>query len=422
MIDFKKPEGIERQVAQITNVAVQVMRPAARYFDEHEHERPWDFINAMWESGARAGYRGRQARAASPDYGNVETLTADSPARYRNLLMMHTIEALSWGDAGMYLSSPGGNLGGAAIEAVGTPEQKERFLTRFSEGEPKWGAMAMTEPQAGSDTARIATTARRSEDGKEWILNGEKIFVTGGYMAGEASSGLIVVWATVDPTAGRAGMKSFVVEGGTPGMTVARLEKKHGIRASDTAAINFVDCHIPFDNILGSPEVHQAGAGNKGFAGAMKTFDATRPAVAAGAIGIARASLEFVKEHLEKQGRAVRYDAPYHQQTAVERDVLRMEAQLKAAWLLVLRAASQMDEGLSNPLEASMSKTKAGEAVTWITQKAVEILGPEGYSCKNLVEKWMRDAKINDLYEGTGQINRLIVARRLLGYSSKELQ
>jgi acyl-CoA dehydrogenase len=415
MIDFETPEAITKQVNLINNVAVQVMRPMARYYDDHEHDRPWDYINIMWKNGANAGYRGKPAKELDQEAG-------ESVMKYRNTLLMHTIEALSWGDAGLYLSTPGGGLGGAAIEAVGTPDQKERFLRRFSEGEPKWGAMAMTEPQAGSDTANIRTTAKLSEDGKEWILNGEKIFVTSGYMAGEKSPGLIVVWATIDPTAGRAGMKSFVVESGTPGMKVARLEKKHGIRASDTAAINFTDCRIPFDNILGSPEVQQSREGNKGFAGAMKTFDATRPAVAASAIGIARASLEFVQAHLEKNGVPVRYDLPYHRQSAVLRDVLRMEAQLRAAWLLVLRAAWQMDAGISNSMEASMSKAKAGEAVTWITQKAVEILGPEGYSCKNLVEKWMRDAKINDLYEGTGQINRLIVARRLLGYSSKQLQ
>ncbi len=417
MIDFSTPEAIKKQVGLIQNVAVQAMRPVSRYYDEHEHDRPWDYINLMWNNGANAGFRGRR-----PTSGSAEAKEGDSLSAIRMTLLMHTIEALSWGDAGMYLSTPGGGLGGAAIEAVGTPEQKARFLTRFSEGEPKWGAMAMTEPQAGSDTARIRTSAKLSEDGKEWVLNGEKIFVTSGYMAGEKSPGFIVVWATVDPTAGRAGMKSFVVESGTPGMKVVRLEKKHGIRSSDTAAISFVDCHIPFDNILGSAEVQQSKDSSKGFAGAMKTFDTTRPGVAASAIGIARASLDFLKEYLEKQGRPVRYDQPYHKQTAVERDVLRMEAQLKAAWLLVLRAAAMMDAGLSNPLEASMSKAKAGEVVTWVTQKAVEILGPEGYSCKNLTEKWMRDAKINDLYEGTGQINRLIVARRLLGYGSKELQ
>ena len=413
MIDFEQPEVLARQVKLAQTIAVEVMRPIARYYDEHEHDRPWEYINAMWSGQLTGGTRGRPSAAAGEGEGPI----------LRSVIGVCVTEALAWGDAGINLSTPGQGLGGAAIQAVGTPDQKQRFLTRFSEGEPKWGAMAMTEPQAGSDTARIATTAKLSEDGTEWILNGEKIFVTGGLMAAKESPGLVVVWATVDPTAGRAGMKSFVVESATPGMTVVRLEKKHGIRASDTAAISFQDCHIPYDNILGSAEVAKPGStSNKGFQGAMKTFDATRPGVAAGAIGIGRASLEFVKESLEKQGRPIRYGLPYSQLTVVERDVMRMEGQLRAAWLLVLRAAWLMDQDLPNTTEASMCKVKAGEAVTWITHKAVEILGPDGYSCKNLVEKWMRDAKINDLYEGTGQINRLIVARRLLGYSSKELQ
>jgi acyl-CoA dehydrogenase len=414
MIDFSKPEELVYPVKLAENIAVQLMRPIARYYDEHEHERPWEFSRIMWSGEMSAGVRGSPAG-----------LVAKNPemAKMRHVIGVCVAEMLSWGDAGVRSGIPGSGLGGAAIQAVGTPDQKKRFLTRFDEGEPKWGAMAMTEPQAGSDTARIRTTAKLSEDGKEWILNGEKIFVTGGSMAAKNTPGLVVVWATVDPTAGRAGMKSFVVESGTPGMTVVRLEKKHGIRASDTAAISLVDCRIPFDNILGSPEVATKDASSsKGFQGAMKTFDATRPGVAAGACGIGRASLEFVKEYLEKNGRPIRYDVPYQQLCAVERDVMRMEAQLRSAWLLVLRAAWMMDQGIANTLEASMCKVKAGEAVTWITQKAVEITGSEGYNCKNLVEKWMRDAKINDLYEGTGQINRLIVARRLLGYSSKELQ
>jgi acyl-CoA dehydrogenase len=325
----------------------------------------------------------------------------------------------------MYLSTPGGQLGGAAVEATGTPEQKERFLRRFREGEPKWAAMAMTEPHAGSDTAAIRTTARLTEDGKWWILNGEKIFVTGGLMSAKESPGFVVVWATIDPTAGRAGMKPFVVESGTPGMTVAKLEHKHGIRASDTASLVFQDCRIPFDNILGSADVSQAreeGAAAKGFRGAMKTFDATRPAVAAGALGISRAALEFTTAYLKERGVKVRYGAPLHQQTAVERDLLHMEAQHRAAWLLVLQSAAKMDAGEENTLEASMCKVKAGAVANFVAQKAVELLGPEGYSCKHLVEKWMRDARINDIYEGTGQINRLIVARRLLGYTSKELR
>jgi acyl-CoA dehydrogenase len=418
VIDFELPTVVERQVQLLTMMGEQVMRPVARYYDEHEGERPWDYINMIWQTIRAQG--GRTLAVPTEKNGS-----GDKKPRIGNLMMVHTIEALSWGDAGLYLATPGGALGGAAVEATGTPEQKERFLKRFAEGEPKWGAMAMTEPQAGSDTASIRTTARLSDDGKEWVLNGEKIFVTGGLMAAKESPGLVVVWATVDPSAGRAGMKPFVVESGTPGMTVAKLEHKHGIRASDTAAIVFRDCRIPYDNILGSAEVARPGdqtPGNRGFKGAMKTFDATRPAVAAGALGITRATLEFTAKYLKDRGVQVRYGIPLHQQTAVERDLLQMEAQHRAAWLLTLKAAAKMDAGEENTLEASMCKVKAGAVANSVAQKAVELLGPEGYSCKLLVEKWMRDARINDIYEGTGQINRLVVARRLLGYSSRELR
>jgi acyl-CoA dehydrogenase len=418
VIDFELPTVVERQVQLLTMMGEQVMRPVARYYDEHEGERPWDYINMIWQTIRAQG--GRTLAVPTEKNGS-----GDKKPRIGNLMMVHTIEALSWGDAGLYLATPGGALGGAAVEATGTPEQKERFLKRFAEGEPKWGAMAMTEPQAGSDTASIRTTARLSDDGKEWVLNGEKIFVTGGLMAAKESPGLVVVWATVDPSAGRAGMKPFVVESGTPGMTVAKLEHKHGIRASDTAAIVFQDCRIPYDNILGSAEVARPGdqtPGNRGFKGAMKTFDATRPAVAAGALGITRATLEFTAKYLKDRGVQVRYGIPLHQQTAVERDLLQMEAQHRAAWLLTLKAAAKMDAGEENTLEASMCKVKAGAVANSVAQKAVELLGPEGYSCKLLVEKWMRDARINDIYEGTGQINRLVVARRLLGYSSRELR
>jgi acyl-CoA dehydrogenase len=425
MIDFELPTPIERQVQLITMLGEQVMRPIARYYDDHEGERPWDYINMIWQTVRAQGGRTLAAPTVGRDQQNGQQ-GKDSPRpHFHNLLLMHTVEALSWGDAGLYLSTPGGALGGAAVEATGTPEQKERFLKRFTEGEPKWAAMAMTEPHAGSDTASIRTTARRSEDGTEWIINGEKIFVTGGLMSAKESPGFVVVWATIDPSAGRAAMKPFVVESGTPGMIVAKLEHKHGIRASDTAALVFQDCRIPIDNILGSAEVTRPGeghSGDKGFRGAMKTFDATRPAVAASAIGITRATLQFTAAYLKERGVKVRYGVPLHQQTAIERDLLQMEAQHRAAWLLVLHAAAKMDAGQENTLEASMCKVKAGAVANFVAQKAVELLGPEGYSCKLLVEKWMRDARINDIYEGTGQINRLVVARRLLGYSSKELR
>jgi acyl-CoA dehydrogenase len=392
MIAFEIPAEIAERLKFVEHVAGSKMRPLGQHYDEHEHELPWDVINLMWDVSLKTGQSFRSTGAS--------------------MTSVHVIEMLSWGDAGIYLCIPGAGLGGAAIQATGTQEQKDRFLPRYREGKPKWAAMAMTEAHCGSDTAAIRTTAVR--DGDHWVLNGEKIFVTSGHKALMDSNGLCVVWATVDPKAGRAGMKPFVVEAGTPGMKVTKLEHKMGIRASDTASIVFDNCRIPLDNLLGSAEVVDR---TKGFKGAMATFDATRPSVAASALGIARAAIELLKEHFE-----IRYDKPRNLLTAVERDIVDMEAQLRAAWLLTLKAAWLMDERRPNTVEASTCKVKAGDVVTKVTQKAVELMGPLGYSRRLPLEQWMRDAKINDLFEGTGQINRLIIARRILGYSSQELK
>ena len=206
-------------------------------------------------------------------------------------------------------------------------------------------------------------------------------------------------------------------------MRVEKVEKKLGIRASDTATIIFDDCRIPYENILGSPEVRKIDKSQTaGFKRAMATFDATRPIIAAMALGVGRAALDFIKETLEKEGIEIRYGLPHHQLTAIERDVMDMEANYKAAKMLMLRAVWMMSQFQPNSLEASMAKAKAGLAVTKITQKAIEIMGPLGYSRKCLLEKWMRDAKINDIFEGTGQINMLIVARRVLDYSREQLK
>src|SRR5229473_2816139 len=404
MIDFELSEGIQTQRQMVHAVAEQAMRPIAREYDEREHEKPWDFLNMMWQ--VSSGYPVSAGAEKKPKAERAE----------RNLAMCVSIEELSWGDAGLYLSIPNTGLGGAAVAAAGTPEQKERFLARFNGGKPKWAAMAITEPGCGSDSSAIQTTAHR--DGDHWVLNGTKIFCTSGLMAAEKSEGFVVVWATLDRSAGRAGIKAFVVEAGTPGMYVTKVENKLGIRASDTATLVFEDCRVPLDNILGSPEIPKT---SEGFKGVMATFDATRPAVAASAIGIGRAAIEFVREALDKEGMPIRYGLAGTKLTAVERDFMEMENLLQAARLLTWRAAWMMDRGLRNNLEASMAKAKAGLAVTQITQKAVEILGPLGYSRSLLVEKWMRDAKINDIFEGTQQINMMIVARRILGYSSREL-
>ena len=403
-ISFEKAENTLAAEVHYRRVALERMRPLSRKYDDLEHDEPREWIDWFWNEGRKG--------AGRPDGvgdGFVQVCVQ--------------AEELCFGDAALYLRMPTPALGGSAVAAAGTDAQKARFLSPFrGEGRPIWGAMAITEPNAGSDAAAIETTARL--EGDEWVLNGTKIFCTAGAGASQEPGGFVVVWATVDRSAGRAGIKSFVVPAGTPGMTLVGLEKKLGIRASDTATLRFEDCRIPRDHLLGSEAVKKADpakAGDKGFKGAMATFDASRPIVAAMAVGVGRASLEFTREELERQGVRIRYDAPPRELTAMERDLMEMEAELQAARLLTWRAAGLLTRGRPNNLEASMAKAKAGLAVTRITQKAVALLGPLGYSKKLLVEKWMRDAKINDIFEGTQQINMLIVARRILGYSSRDL-
>ncbi len=415
MISFEMPKPIVNVTSMTKMVADNMMRPVARYFDDHEHEIPWDYINFMHDASQQMG-GGIVAEEPKEEKEEDPKKKKYPPIGYQRFAYM--AEMLSWGDSGLYLCTPVGLLGAAAVDATGTPEQKKRFLSRFQGSKPVLDGMAMTEPHAGSEMpSQTRTSAVR--DGDEWILNGEKIFVTGGHKALVDTEGFIVVWATIDPEAGRAGVRPFVVEAGTPGCTVTKLEHKLGIRASDTASVVLQDCRIPFENLLGSPEIKKKT--EKGFKGAMLTFDASRPLVAASALGIARASLEFLKEKLEESGVVLRSGLPRSRMTNLEREVIDMEVMLRSAWLLVLKACWMMDNRKPNNLEASMAKVKAGDVVVKITQRAVELLGPMGYSKEHLLEKWFRDSKINDIFEGTGQINRLIVARRILGYSRHEL-
>ncbi len=408
-IAFDLTENTKIARDHFEKMAAEHMRPISRKYDDLEHELPTEWVDWYWKHG-RGGPK--DTDVSKPTDGFVQVCVQ--------------AEALCWGDAGLYLRMPSAALGGSAVAAAGTTEQKERFLAPFrGDGPPVWGAMAITEPSAGSDSAAIQATADR--DGDEYVLNGTKIFCTSGDAASTHEGGFVVVWATVDKTAGRGGIKAFVVPANTPGMRLVGCEKKLGIRASDTATLVFENCRIPASNLLGRADVKKPGekkkaGGDKGFKGAMATFDASRPIVAAMAVGVGRAALDLVLEELERRGVPLRYDASPHEQTAVERDVIEMEAELQAARLLTWRAAAMMTRGKPNNLEASMAKAKAGLAVTRITQKAVEILGPAGYSKKLLVEKWMRDAKINDIYEGTQQINQLIVARRILDYPSSMLR
>jgi acyl-CoA dehydrogenase len=420
-IEFETPKPIAQQQFVLKTVAEEMMRSISRQLDEQEHTIPYGYIEFM-----HAAMRATGAGALAPRDKATKEVDATKPKRpsigYQ--LLAHMLEMLSWGDVGMYLVTPGGGLGAAAVEAAATQEQKRKFLARFSEELPTFAAMCMTEPGAGSDTSAIKTVAVLDEKINEWIINGEKIFVTAGHKSMVADEkfgkGFIVVWASIDPSAGRAGMRGFVIEQGTPGVSINKLEHKMGIRASDTATISLVDVRVPFDHVLGSPTVQKKS--ERGFKKAMATFDATRPLVAATGLGVARAALEFVQEKLGENGIEIRYGLPRNKLTNIEREVIDMEIMLRSGWLMVIKAVWMADNGKPNALESSMSKVKAGDVSTKVTQKAVELMGPLGYSREFLLEKWFRDAKITDIYEGTGQINRLVVARQILGYSGRELR
>ena len=409
MINLDDPKKFRTLAGQAHQVAMNMLRPLSRTYDRAEHEYPKELdllaamIDGLSESGANEG---AGASGVRRDDGAEEPAgSAGGGVRNgANLASVMSIAEMCWGDVGLLLSMPRQGLGNSAIASVANDEQAKRF-------EGVWAAMAITEPGTGSDSANIRTTA--TLDGDHYVLNGEKIFVT----AGDRCDA-VVVWATLDRELGRAAIKSFVVPKGTPGMSVERLEHKLGIRASDTATIRFEDCRVPAANLLGSAEVDP----QQGFAGAMATFDNTRPLVAAMAVGCARASLDLTRELLEQAGVAIDYDRPAVTQSAAAARFLQMEADWEAAHLLTLQAAWMADNRKPNSLEASMAKAKAGRVGSDITLGCVELAGALGYSETELLEKWARDSKILDIFEGTQQIQQLIVARRILGLTSAELR
>lgn len=395
------PELGSKQLETFNNLrmmAEHMMRPYSRKYDREEHTYPKEM-----EEVAKIISADRPIASAKSAPG------AGGNRNAANLMAVTAYEAMCWGDVGLMLAMPGRGLGNAAISAVASPEQLEKFGGRYA-------AMAITEPGTGSDSANISTTAVL--DGDEWVLNGEKIFVTDGERCD-----VLVVWATLDKSLGKAAIKSFLIEKGTPGCEVTRLEHKLGIRASDTASISFSDCRIPKANILGNPEVAKnAEERKKAFGGVMQTFDNTRPPVAAMAIGVGRAALDLTREILGREGVELNYNKNPINCSALESELAQMEAEWNAARLLVQRAAWMADNKLPNSKEASMCKAKAGRMGNAVTLRCVELCSSLGYSENELLEKFSRDSKILDIFEGTQQIQQLIVARRVLGKSSSELK
>jgi len=373
--------------------AAEVIRPAAPRHDR-EQSMPWDVMR----EAQRRGLSGLDS---------LERMGADSSG----IMSAIYAEELHWGCAGIALAVAGSGLAGSGIAAAGTPEQVARWLPEcFGSGDGiKLGAYAVTEPGAGSDVKSLRTTARR--EGGEWVLNGTKTFITNGGIAD-----VTVVVATVDPALGHRGQASFVVPRGTPGLRQARKEDKLGVRASHTAEIVLEDCRLPADHVLGGVERLdarlarvRANEGGSRSSNALATFEITRPFVGASALGIARAAYEWTLDHLETRHEM---DGPSLDQQRVQQVLADVATEIDAARLLVWRAAWMGRNGVAMTAgQGSMSKLKASDVTMWAVTTLMDLVGPAAWSPDLPLEKWFRDAKIYQIFEGTAQIQRLVVAR-----------
>lgn len=316
-----------------------------------------------------------------------------------NVFRVLTANENAYWDRGVASSLPGPGLGAGPVMGMGTAEQKKRWMSIFSDpANPKWGAFAMTEPAAGSDVAGIKSKAVK--DGNDWILTGQKLF-----SANADRADWIVAWATVDPKLGRAGHRAFILEKGMPGFSVPLPEKKMGIKAYASASFSMDEVRLPAENLLGGEEHYAKKAG---FKGAMRTFNATRPAIAANAVGMGRSCLDEAISFARSSG-----------QIKIERNQDRLELmhrKLRSAWLMCLKAAWLADKEEENIVEASMCKATAAEVAMEATSLGMELLGLEGVRGDHIIEKLYRDVKAMDIVEGTGQIQRLIMARSLVDF------
>lgn len=404
-IDFSLTKKQLESREMIRGFAKAVVRPQALGWDRAKGI-PEDFLRNMARMATSMG-----SNAMRSGLGEDEAEKKDAKEKKpgsSNLFGVLASEELAWGDPALLLCLPGPGLGGPPVRGSGTKEQRERFFGVFKDldddSKPlRWGAYALTEPAAGSDVAGIRTSCRK--DGRHWVLNGRKCYITNG-----ARASWNVVFATIDPALGRAGHRAFVVEKGTPGFAVGRIEDKMGLRASETAELVLEDCRVPEENLLGGEEKYVT---KEGFMTAMKTFDNTRPLVAAMACGIGRAAYEYACEFVKDNYRLSRHVPRY---AAIAERLAKVGRGLEAARTLTWRAAWMADNGISNAKEASMSKAMAGQAAIRACIEAIEICGAEGSIAKDhqLLEKWFRDIKVYDIFEGTGQIQRIVISKRLI--------
>jgi acyl-CoA dehydrogenase len=407
MIDFELTDR-ERQVRDMANqFAKFALRPMSLEADRL-HRMPDDFLarvvqmRSMMPGGADADAGGL---LDDEEAGEAAPAAAAAPAKEKkkksSRLIMLGAEELAWGDASILLCLPGPGLGGPPVRFMGTKEQRRRFFGVFKQPGLHYGAYGLTEPGAGSDVSAIKTTCRK--DGDHWVLNGRKCYITNG-----ARADWVVIFATVDASKGRAGHRAFVVEKGTPGFSVGKIEEKMGLRASETAELVLEDCRVPAENLLGGEELY---ARKEGFMGAMKTFDASRPMVGIMAVGIARAAYDYLREFVKENYDLTR---PVPRYVQIASRLGTMAREIDAARLMCWRAAWLQDEGIPNAKEASMAKAYAAKIAMGVCRDAVQLLGAHGLDKHPLVEKWYRDIKVYDIFEGTAQIQRIVIAKRIL--------
>ncbi len=378
--------------------AENVLRPNAHEWDEKE-EFPWPIV----EEAAKIGLYG---------FDSLAQFFADPSG----LTLPIVNEEIFWGDAGLGMAIFGTTLAAVAIVGQGTPEQVEEWIPQCfgTEDDIKIASFCSSEPDAGSDVSAVRTTAKYDEANDEWVLNGQKAWATNGGIAN-----VHVVVASVDRDLGSRGHAAFVIPPGTPGCEQGAKVKKHGIRASHTADVHLDDCRVPGSCLLGGKEKLderlarvREGKKAKGQA-AMATFEASRPTVGAQAVGIARAAYEYALDYSKER---VQFGRPIIENQAIAFQLASMKTEIDAARLLVWRASWMGRNGVPfENAEGSMSKLKAGEVATWVTERAIQILGGVGYTREYPVERMHRDAKIYDIFEGTSDIQRLVISRAISG-------
>jgi len=386
MIGFDLTEEQKQMKEMAHEFAEKEMRPVAHEYDEKE-EFPWPVLKKAFD---------------------LNLLTYSIPEEYGGAGVTSHVtdcivqEELFWGCAGIATSMGGIMLGALPILIAGNEAQKKKYLTLLTQpkadGMPRLGAFALTEPEAGSDAASIKTSAKKVEGG--YVLNGTKHFITNGGIAD-----VYTVFATRDPSLGADGIDGFIVEGSWKGVIPGKKEKKMGIRASHTAQVHFEDCFVPAENRLGEE--------GDGFGIVLQTLDHSRPIVAAGAVGVARAAFEFALQYSQERKQ---FGRPIAKQQAIQFMLADMATEIDAARLLCWRAAYLLDQEEPNSVAASMAKVFAGDVAMKVTTDALQIVGGLGYMRDYPMEKFMRDAKIMQIYEGTAQIQRLVISRFMIGF------